>query len=146
GSARRTRGTLMEWLLVAVVAITAGTVGLRQWRSPRRAAEVERERRVELEVARRLADEDVTVLGEQLQRLDAEGASLDEAGRLEHQTARDAHEPAQRAVPRTTAADEVSQVSDTLPAGRFALACVQARIAGRPLPQRRAPGFFNPPH
>jgi len=136
----------MEWLLVGIVAITGGTVGMRQWRARRRTAEVQRDRRAELEVARRLADEDVTVLGEQLQRLDAEVAALDEAVRIDYQTALDTYESAQRAVPRITAADEVSQVSDALTAGRFALACVQARIAGEPPPQRRTPCFFNPQH
>jgi hypothetical protein len=121
---------------------------MRQWRGRRRAEELERERQAELEVARRLADEDVTVLGEQLQRLDAEVADhpLDQAARVDYQTALDAYESAQRAVPRLTSADEVSQVSDTLTSGRYALACVQARVAGTPLPERRTPCFFNPQH
>ncbi|NUS53222.1 MAG: hypothetical protein HOQ22_19550, partial [Nocardioidaceae bacterium] len=135
----------MEWVLVAVVAAGVGLFGARHWR---RARTVERDRLAELEVARQLADEDVTVLGEQLARLDAEVADhpLDEAARLEYQTALDAHESARRAVPRLADAQEVSQVSDTLTAGRFALACVQARVAGRPLPERRTPCFFNPQH
>jgi hypothetical protein len=137
---------VMEWLLIGMAAVAGGSVGVRQWRARRRSVAAERERLADLEVARTLADEDVTLLGEQLQRVDAEVAALDEAGRVDYQTALDAYESAQRAVPRLRSADEVSQVSDTLSAGRFALACVQARVAGEPLPQRRTPCFFNPQH
>src|SRR6476620_10251101 len=128
----------MEWFLVLLVAAGGAAFGMRQWRGRRRAEELERERQAELEVARRLADEDVTVLGEQLQRLDAEVADhpLDQAARVDYPPALDAYESAQRAVPRLTSADEVSQVSDTLTSGRYALACVQARVAGTPLPER----------
>jgi hypothetical protein len=43
-------------------------------------------------------------------------------------------------------ADEVSTVTDTLATGRYALACVQARVAGLELPELRSPCFFNPQH
>jgi hypothetical protein len=102
----------------------------------------------ELDGVRRLADEDVTILGEQLQRLDAEvgGRVLDEPTRIDYQVALDSYEAAQRAVRRIGTADEVSKITDTLSTGRFALACVQARLAGRPLPEHRTPCFFNPQH
>jgi hypothetical protein len=93
-----------------------------------------------------LAGEDVTLLGEQLRRLDAEVAQLDEDARRDYQVALDAYESAQRAVPRLTSTDQVSTVNDTLAAGRFALTCAQARMAHEPLPNRRTPCFFNPQH
>jgi hypothetical protein len=110
--------------------------------------DVRRTQAEELEGVRRLADEDVTYLGEQLQRLDAEvaGHQLDEATRIDYQKALDAYEHAQRAVPRITSADEISKITDTLSSGRYALACVQARVAGRPVPELRVPCFFNPQH
>ena len=40
----------------------------------------------------------------------------------------------------------MSRVVDALSAGRHALACVAARVAGEPLPTRREPCFFNPQH
>ena len=43
-------------------------------------------------------------------------------------------------------AEEISKITDTLSSGRYALACVQARVAGRPLPEHRVPCFFNPQH
>jgi hypothetical protein len=134
----------MEWLLVLVLA-GGGAFGARRWgtRSTRRRARAE-----ELAAVRTLADEDITHLGEQLQRLDAEvaGHPLDEAARLDYQRALDAYEAAQRLVPRLQDPEEVSKVTDILSQARYALACVQARVAGLPVPELRVPCFFNPQH
>lgn len=100
----------------------------------------------ELAGVRTLADEDVTLLGEELQRLDGEVGRLDVEGRSDYQRALDAYEAAQRLVPRLTRADEVSKVTDTLSSGRYAMACVRARLAGEPVPELRVPCFFNPQH
>lgn len=134
----------MEWLLIGLVAGGGGFMAKR-WRERLALRAEERE---ELEGVRRLADEDVTILGEQLQRLDAEvdGRELDEATRIDYQAALDAYEAAQRAVPRIRRAEEISKITDTLSTGRYALACVQARVADRPLPEFRVPCFFNPQH
>ena len=133
----------MEWLLLLVVG--GGGLAAKRWRSRRalRSREL-----AELEGIRHLADEDVTFLGEELQRLDEEvkGHELDTATRVDYQAALDAYEAAQRAVPRIRRADDVSTIIDTLSSGRYALACVQARVAGAPLPELRVPCFFNPQH
>ncbi len=134
----------MEWLLIALAVGGAGWVG-RRWHDRRaRAAES----RAELDGVRRLAEEDVTVLGEQLRRLDDEvaGRALDDAARVDYRTALDAYESAGRSAPLIETPDEISTVVDTLSLGRYALACVQARVAGRPVPERRIPCFFNPQH
>jgi uncharacterized membrane protein YgcG len=134
----------VEWLLVILVAGGGGIVA-RRWRAHVSSRRVELE---QLEGVRRLADEDVTYLGEQLQRLDGEveGHRLDEQTRVDYQTALDTYEAAQRAVSGLRTADEISKVTDTLSSGRYALACVQARVAGRPVPELRVPCFFNPQH
>lgn len=136
-------GDAMEWLLLLMAG--AGGLVARRWAGRRR---LRGEEQVELEGVRQLADEDVTVLGEQLQRLDAEigGHELDPATRVDYQTALDAYETAQRTVPRIRRADDVSTITDTLSTGRYALACVRARVAGAPLPELRVPCFFNPQH
>jgi hypothetical protein len=136
---------MMEFLLLAL----AGGGGL-AWLGVRlRSKRAQgRDRAQDLAQVRKLCEEDITLLGEQLRRLDAETAShpLDDAARLDYQTALDAYESAQRTVLRITDADEISKVTDTLSSGRYALACVQARVAGRPLPELRVPCFFNPQH
>ena len=81
----------MEWLIIAALAAGGGVLGGRTWRGRRRERELALEHTEELEAVRSLADEDVTVLGEQLQRLDAQVAGpLDEAARLDYQAALDA--------------------------------------------------------
>jgi hypothetical protein len=134
----------MEWLLVALAASGATWLAIRL-RDRRASAH---DRADELEQVRRLCDEDITLLGEQLRRLDAETAErpLDDAARADYQQALDAYEAAQRTVRRISHVDEISKVTDTLASGRYALTCVQARVAGRPIPELRVPCFFNPQH
>lgn len=134
----------MEWLLL----ILAGGGGVYAVRRLTDRREVRREHQEELEGVRRLADEDVTLFGEQLQHLDAEvaGRELDAETRMDYQRALDAYESAQRAVPRLRDPEEVSKITDTLGSGRYALACVHARAAGRAVPELRVPCFFNPQH
>ena len=134
----------MEWLLIVLVA-GGGGLATKRWRDRRAVRQAEKR---ELELVRRLADEDVTIFGEQLQRLDNEvgGRELDDRARIDYQTALDAYETGQRNVDRMRSADDVSKVVDTVSAGRYALACVQARVADLPLPQLTVPCFFNPQH
>jgi hypothetical protein len=107
-----------------------------------------RERAAQLALVVKLCEEDTTLLGEQLRRLDAETAQqpLDEAARTDYQKSLDAYESAQRALPKITDLDQITGVTETLNDGRFALACVQARLAGQPRPESRKPCFFNPQH
>ncbi|MGW5194289.1 hypothetical protein ACWEOO_33885 [Kribbella sp. NPDC004138] len=102
----------------------------------------------ELEQIRKRADEDVTLFGEELRRLDAQvgGHPLDPDARSDYQVALDAYEAAQRAARDIRSADGISSVTDTLATGRYAIVCVQARLRGEPVPQRRLPCFFNPQH
>ncbi|WP_169501761.1 hypothetical protein [Kribbella catacumbae] len=102
----------------------------------------------ELEQIRVLADEDVTLLGEELSRLGDRVAiqELDADTRLDYQRALDAYESAQRTVKNIRSAEEISTITDTLAAGRYAIICVVARRSGEPVPERRVPCFFNPQH
>jgi hypothetical protein len=136
----------MELVLLALAALGGG--GALAAKKVRDRREQRRGLQVELEGVRRLADEDVTLFGEQLRHLDGEvaGREGDEAVRWDCQRALDAYEAAQREVQRLEHPEEISKVTDTLASGRYALACVQARIAGRELPEMRVPCFFNPQH
>ncbi|WP_165956688.1 hypothetical protein [Kribbella antibiotica] len=134
----------MTWLLALLGGGGLAVAGRYLW--DRRAAQ--RGDAAELEQVKKLADEDVTLLGEELTRLGAvvEGRELDAETRLDYQRGLDAYEAAQRAVGGVKGADGISAVTDALATGRYAIVCVRARVAGEPVPERRVPCFFNPQH
>jgi len=115
------------------------------WRRRRERHLAERAR---FRAARRLATEDVTVLGEQLSSLHVETLTdaLDDLAVGDYSHALSRYEDAKQ---RLAAADDVADVQavDVLVAeARFHRACVLARVAGEALPVRRDPCFFNPQH
>ncbi len=135
----------MEWLLLILAAGGGGTYAGRRLVAARADR---RDRAEQLLAVRRLAEEDVTVFGEQLQRLGDHVADveLDGDARLDYQTALDAYERAKWDAPRLAEPDQISSLVDTLATGRYSLACVRARVAGEPVPELRVPCFFNPQH
>ena len=106
------------------------------------------QQRAELEPVQKLAFEDVTALGTDLQDLDGElaGTELDAGARADYQRALDAYEAAKTASDRLDRPDDVRHVTEIIEDGRYAIACVRARVAGEPLPTRRPPCFFDPRH
>ena len=136
-------GTLVGLLLV--LAVIAGVVVLARRIAGRR--ELERQR-AELEPVRRLTAEDITALGEELQDLDLDlaGRDLDAGTRADYQRALDAYESAKTADDAMSRPDDVRHVTEILEDGRYAIACVRARVTGDPLPARRPPCFFDPRH
>lgn len=129
-----------------VLAIGAAVVWLVVRTNKRKALE---RKAAALEPVKKLADEDVTALGEELQRLDLELAGrplLDDGERADYQRALDSYETAKEAADRMAAPDDVRHVTEILEDGRYAMACVRARVAGEPLPTRRPPCFFDPRH
>ena len=136
----------MEWilLLLVVAAVAAASVF-----SGRRTKEREVTRRAEeLAPVKKLAFEDITALGADLQDLDLEltGQELDAGARSDFQRALDAYESAKVAGDNLTRVDEIRHVTEIIEDGRYAIACVRARVAGEPLPTRRPPCFFDPRH
>jgi len=135
----------MEWVLLGLAGLDAATWGgmrMRgRWQDRREEADA-------LATLVKLCDEDVTLLGEQLRRLDADTAEhpLDELGRADYQAALDSYESAQREVGKVSEFDQVTPILEILNDGRYALACVQARVAGDAVPEKRKPCFFNPQH
>ena len=131
--------------LLIVLAVGALVVVLVVKSNQRKAIE---RKAAELEPVKRLAFEDVTALGEELQELDLElaGRELDAGERADYQRALDAYESAKTAADRMAQPDDVRHVTEILEDGRYAMACVRARVAGQPLPARRPPCFFDPRH
>lgn len=104
--------------------------------------------RSELAAMRHLAEADAVLFGEELARLDARvaDAELDAEARVDYQSALDSYESALRVIDNPRSIDSVSEVVDALAAGRYAAACVVARLEGTALPAFRTPCFFDPSH
>jgi hypothetical protein len=131
-------------LLVLVLLAIAAFVVVR-----RRSKEAAAERAAAaLEPVKKLAFEDVTALGVDLQDLDLElaGRPLDQGANADYQRALDTYEAAKTAADRIERPEQVQDVTKILDDGRYAIACVRARVAGDALPQRRPPCFFDPRH
>lgn len=135
----------VTWILVLLIVVIGAALLVSSQR--RRAAEIaEAEERLRL--VTRPAEEDVTRFGEELQDLHIETltTTIDPAMRQDYQRALDSYESAKQLLHDATVAEDVSEVTKALEDGRYAMACVLARQAGEPLPQRRPPCFFNAAH
>ena len=132
-------------VLLVIVGLIAVAVALSK---ARRRRELERRTAYDLSVVRKVADEDVTRFGEELQGLDQDMlvTPLDEAMRQDYQRALDSYESAKDILRQATKSDDIKHVTEALEDGRYAAACVLARKNGDPLPVRRPPCFFNPAH
>jgi hypothetical protein len=131
---------------ILVVLLLAGAVFLFV---KSRAGNRQRQEEAEsLAAVRTVAEEDVTRLGEDVALLDAKtaGRDLDEATRQDYRRALDSYDAAKSALDRMRRPEDVKAITAILEDGRYAMACVEARLEGRPLPTRRPPCFFNPQH
>ncbi|WP_033282711.1 hypothetical protein [Streptomyces sp. NRRL F-525] len=134
-------------LIVAGGVLVAGGAGAYTLvrRSRRRREE---EQRAALDRLRVVVDEDITAFGEELDRLEFHPAEpgADDAMRADYERALDAYEQAKSYMAAATKPEDVRSVTQALEDGRFSLAQLAARREGRPLPERRAPCFFDPRH
>jgi hypothetical protein len=140
----------MELLMLLIVAalIVGGVALYRRHAVQQRHAAEQAALETQLSTSKRAADEDVTRFGEELQRLDSDvaGHALDEAMQQDYQRALDAYDNAKMSLDAVTRPEEIRHVTEILEDGRYAVACVKARIADEPLPAKRPPCFFNPAH
>ena len=135
--------------LLLVLLVIAGVIFLVSAISKNnRQRELEQRNAADLAAVRKVADEDVTRFGEELQRLDTDMlvTPLDEAMRQDYQRALDSYEAAKETLQQAGRPDDIKHVTESLEDGRYAVACVLARKNGQPLPVRRPPCFFNPAH
>lgn len=93
-------------------------------------------------------DAEITAFGEALARhtLVPERHAADADLLADYARALDAYEQAKRAFVGDRDREDAADVMLALDEGRHALACVDARMAGRPLPPRRPLCFFDPRH
>jgi hypothetical protein len=135
-------------ILIVLLVIGVGIWLYTRQAQAARNRQLEARREADLAAVRKVADEDVTRFGEELQRLDTEllTAELDEAARQDYQRALDCYEGSKESMAALTRAEDVTHVTQVLEDGRYAVTCVRARVAGEQLPTRRPPCFFNPAH
>lgn len=95
---------------------------------------------------RAIVDEDITQFGERLALFDVRDPRLDDAGRAQLQRALDGYTIARNAAERMRAETDTGRVTSALEDGRYALACLEARLDNRAEPQRRPPCFLDPRH
>jgi len=102
----------------------------------------------ELTALRKLAFEDVTAFGEDVTRLDTEmtGRVLNEGAAADYHRVLDSYETAKLAGDSIVVPDDLGRVAEAIEDGRYAIACVRARVAGEALPTRRPLCFFDPRH
>ena len=84
------------------------------------------------------AEEDVVRFGEDVTLLGGEtaGRQLDEATRQDYRRALDSYDAAKTALDQVQRPDDIRGITGILEDGRYAVACVQARLAGKPVPAR----------
>lgn len=143
------------WLLVVPVVVAAAFGGLVWWRylgryqrgaeaTYRPSFEVYDDEQDTLDERTALAREDVTRLGEELDRDDV--PTTDPVVAEHVQAALDAYAEASRWVEQVATDDELRQLRDTTEYARWQHACAQAALAGNAMPPRRVPCFIDPAH
>ena len=98
--------------------------------------------------ARRLMDEDVTVLGEQVAELhvDTLGDDLDPEAADHYRRALEGYDQAKSLLTASATVEDVVAVEQVVADARYHRAVVLALRDGTPIPDRREPCFFNPQH
>ncbi|MET8297809.1 MULTISPECIES: hypothetical protein [unclassified Streptomyces] len=136
-------GTLITLGALALVGGGGGYLLVK--RNRKRREEARREAIARLSV---VVDEDITAFGEELDRLDFHPGEpgADDAMRQDYARGLDSYERAKQIMASVQRPEEVQGVTQALEDGRYALACLDARRRGEPLPERRAPCFFDPRH
>ena len=136
-------------VILVVLAVIGGAMLYRRRAVTQREATAQAELESQLTTSKRAAEEDVTKFGEELQRLDTDVAG---PSPWTSRCSRTTSGPSTRTTTRrssldaVTQPDEIKHVTEILEDGRYAVACVKARVAGQPLPAKRPPCFFNPAH
>lgn len=136
-------GALIALLAVLALCVGGGLLVRNRARKRRRAEEQEQLARL-----RQVVDEDITAFGEELDRIgfDPQAGYADDAMRADYTEAIDAYDEAKRKMDAAERPGDVRGVTESLEDGRFALATLEARRSGDPLPERRMPCFFDPRH
>lgn len=130
---------------LAIFALLIGGGGLFALSRARRRR---REEAAQVAELRRIANEDLVALGDEVRAidLDIEMPDADPRARDDLGVALDRYERAEQALGRARRPADFAAVSTALEEGRWAMESAKARLAGRTPPERRPPCFFDPRH
>ncbi|MGA5422397.1 hypothetical protein [Streptomyces lavendulocolor] len=133
-------------ITIGALAAAGGATALTVTRRKRRRRYQEEQEA--LDKLRVVVDEDITAYGEELDRLDFHPGEkgADDAMRADYERALDSYDKAKTLMGQARHPHDVRGVTEAIEDGRYALAVLSARREGRPLPERRAPCFFDPRH
>lgn len=137
--------------LVVIILLVVVAVTLMRSRAPqpgiggRRGGQDQALAERRWQAVRRVAEEDVTQLGQQIAAMPVPDSLAPEAAQ-DFDDALGAYERAKEALASASHPDDLQWVSRSLDDGRFALATLDARREGRELPNRRPPCFFDQRH
>jgi hypothetical protein len=133
--------------IAVLVALLAGG-GALIFSSRRRRREREAERRRQLEEVKAVANEDLVALANDIQALDIDTSMPDaDPEAVRHYTeAVEQYQKAAAALDRARRVEDLAPMSAALEAGRYSMSAAKAILEGRPVPERRAPCFFDPRH
>jgi hypothetical protein len=131
--------------MLAVLAIVLGGGGLFAFGRARRR---KREEKAQVEELKRIANEDLLALGDDVRAIDIdiEMPNVDPKARDDLSTALDRYDRAEQALARARTPQDFAPISQALEEGRYAMESAKARLAGRQPPERRPPCFFDPRH
>jgi len=138
-------GAIGGFITLGVLVMLAGIVG-GGFLVSRQRQRVRAER--EMAELKNGVQEDITLLGEDIARLDLDvmDPDLDPETRADYERAMDSYDKAKRAIERAARPQDMQEVTTALEDGRYYMTATRARLAGEPVPERRAPCFFNPQH
>ncbi|TMQ90344.1 hypothetical protein ETD83_35830 [Actinomadura soli] len=127
-------------LLMVVAAAAGGFLVVRKRRLDRQARQM-----ADLKAG---VEEDVTLLGEDIAHLDLDvmDSGLDPGTRADYERAMNSYDQAKRETVRAAKPQDMQAVTTALEDGRYYMTATRARLSGEPVPERRAPCFFNPQH
>lgn len=98
--------------------------------------------------ARDAIDADITTFGGELRDLDLDvvGRELSPEAQDDYSKALDAYDGSKQQLFAARTNADVRRIAEILEEGRYNIACVKARANGQPVPEHRAPCFFDPAH
>jgi hypothetical protein len=143
GSSRGEGGGFPAGLLILLLLVVPlALVGLSSRRRRRKQAEAE------FAEVREVARDDVVALGDDIRSLDIdmEMDDVDPEAKEHYGLAVERYTQASEAFERARRPEDLQPVTEMLEEGRWAMEAAKAELAGRAVPERRPPCFFDPRH